>query len=108
MLLIANAAALEPSGQFRSGQNILINNGKIAAVGQHLPAEGCEVLDAQGAFVTPGLIDAHCHVGLLEDSAGSAGRRRQRDRRSRYAAAAAQWTESIRATVRFAMRLRRV
>lgn len=73
MLLIANAAALEPSGQFRSGQDILINNGKIAAVGQHLPAAGCEVLDAQGAFVTPGLIDAHCHVGLLEDSAGSAG-----------------------------------
>lgn len=73
MLLIENATALEPSGQFRSGQDILINNGKIAAVGQHLPADGCETLDAEGAFVTPGLIDAHCHVGLLEDSAGSAG-----------------------------------
>ena len=73
MLLIQNATLLEPTGNFRSGRDLLIQNGQIAAVGEHLSQAGCEILDVQGAFVTPGLIDAHCHVGLLEDGAGAAG-----------------------------------
>ena len=32
-----------------------------------------ETLDASGKFVTPGLIDAHCHVGMFEDSLGAEG-----------------------------------
>lgn len=32
-----------------------------------------ETLDAAGHFVTPGLIDAHCHVGMFEDSIGAEG-----------------------------------
>ena len=32
-----------------------------------------EVIDANGQFVMPGLIDAHCHVGMFEDSMGFEG-----------------------------------
>ena len=32
-----------------------------------------ECFDADGAIVTPGLIDAHCHVGMFEDSLGFEG-----------------------------------
>jgi len=53
---------------------ILIENGKIRAVGEHVdvPA-GSEVVDVSGSIVTPGLIDAHCHIGISEDGATQAG-----------------------------------
>jgi len=44
--------------------DILINNGKIAAVGQDLDACGEEIFDAQGLNVYPGFVEAHCHIGL--------------------------------------------
>ena len=49
---------------------------KIAAVGpmEALPAEDFgTVLDAQGGHVTPGYIDAHCHLGVFGDGLGFEG-----------------------------------
>lgn len=46
---------------------------RITAVGPmaELPAGDLgEVLDAKGGHVTPGYIDAHCHLGLFPDSRG--------------------------------------
>ena len=31
------------------------------------------VIDAEGKYVLPGFIDAHCHVGMCEDSIGFEG-----------------------------------
>ncbi len=48
---------------------ILIDNGKILAVGKGLEVpENCEVFDASGKLVTPGLIDGHTHIGLDESA----------------------------------------
>ncbi len=48
---------------------ILIDQGKIVAIGEKVNApQGCETFDAQGGLVTPGLIDAHTHIGLHEES----------------------------------------
>jgi len=41
--------------------DILISDGKIAKVGKNLNYE-CEVIDASGMFVFPGLIDMHVHL----------------------------------------------
>ena len=46
---------------------------KIRYVGENYPGEADEVIDASGYTVTPGLIDAHCHVGLFGDSTGFEG-----------------------------------
>ena len=55
-------------GDIENGQ-ILIDNGKILAVGKKVEApEGCEVFDAKGMLITPGLIDAHTHIGLHEEA----------------------------------------
>jgi imidazolonepropionase-like amidohydrolase len=50
-----------------------IVDGRIAAVGDPVPAE--HVIDAAGATVLPGLIDAHCHAyGIELDLLGIEGR----------------------------------
>ncbi|OGK84951.1 MAG: Enamidase [Candidatus Rokubacteria bacterium GWC2_70_16] len=43
------------------GDSIVIQDGKIAAVGTGLDGEADTVIDARGSTVTPGLIDSHCH-----------------------------------------------
>ena len=45
---------------------LLIEDGKIAGFGEMRTTpipEGCEIIDAQGAYVGPGLVDIHCHSG---------------------------------------------
>ncbi|WP_410177079.1 amidohydrolase [Thermoclostridium stercorarium] len=53
---------------------ILVKNGKIQDIG---PMDECpgdsEIIDAKGRFVLPGLVDAHTHVGMIEDSVGFEG-----------------------------------
>lgn len=45
--------------------DLLIDHGKIAAVGQHLTAPaGAVEVDGKGMHVTPGLIDAHSHIAI--------------------------------------------
>jgi imidazolonepropionase-like amidohydrolase len=53
---------------------LLVEDGKIVALGAGLtvPADA-ERVDAGGKIVTPGLIDAHAHVGVWEEAEGWAG-----------------------------------
>ena len=44
--------------------DVLVDGGRIAAVGVNLQADGAEVIDATGGIVMPGLIDAHHHMWL--------------------------------------------
>jgi len=51
---------------------ILIDNGKIKAVGPDVKVpEGVKTLKAK--VVTPGLVEAHCHIGIWEETIGWAG-----------------------------------
>ena len=43
-----------------------IEDGKIAGYGEMRTTpipEGCEIIDAEGAYVGPGFVDIHCHAG---------------------------------------------
>ena len=56
------------NGDIPEGE-ILIHEGKILSVGKDLDIpEGCEIVDASGKLITPGLIDAHTHIGLDESA----------------------------------------
>lgn len=59
-LLIQHGTVLDPSRVFERRADVLIRDGKIAAVGTDL-GRADRVIDATGMYVTPGLIDIHVH-----------------------------------------------
>ncbi len=68
--LIRNATIVPVTGPQIANGSLLIENGKIKAVGLDIPAPaGAEVIDASGQYVYPGFIDAYSHYGLAEISA---------------------------------------
>ena len=42
--------------------DILIKDGRIATMGEHLEVPGAEVVDAAGLIALPGLVDLHTHL----------------------------------------------
>lgn len=74
MILIKNGKILTMAEKTYDRGSVLIDGGKIISVGEDLSAEGCdEIIDASNMVVMPGIIDAHCHVGMWEDSMGFEG-----------------------------------
>ena len=73
-VFIANATILTAAGERISEGGILLRDGVIGAVGgPSLQAPvGATVIDARGKWVTPGVIDAHSHLGVYP-SPGVAG-----------------------------------
>lgn len=76
MLLIQNGHIKPMVGkEIENGAILIDNNGKIAAIGASVSApEGTKVLDAGGRLITPGCVDAHCHIGLDNEATGWEGR----------------------------------
>lgn len=68
MILLKNGKVLTMTGVNYDAGDVLVADGKIRAVGAGLCApEGAQVIDCTGRTVMPGMIDAHCHIGLSED-----------------------------------------
>jgi len=61
--LIRGATVLTGTGARLDSADVLIDDGRIVAVGHGLAAEGADVVDANGKWVTPGVIDVHSHLG---------------------------------------------
>ncbi|UCC62833.1 MAG: amidohydrolase, partial [Anaerolineae bacterium] len=71
MIAITNGKVMTiTQGTYEHG-TVLVEGGRIVAVGEAVEIpEDAEVYDAGGKVVMPGLIDAHCHVGLFPDGVG--------------------------------------
>jgi imidazolonepropionase-like amidohydrolase len=62
---ILGARILTGTGQEIDGGVVVMAAGKILAVGKDVTAPaGANVIDARGKWVTPGVIDAHSHLGV--------------------------------------------
>lgn len=75
MLLIKNGKVLTMAGITYENGAVLIENGKIKAVGMdisNLPEE-ITTIDARNGWIMPGIIEAHCHVGITEQKKGFEG-----------------------------------
>ena len=75
MLLIKNGYIKPMVGaDLPKGDLLIGDDGKILQVAESIEAnEYCTVIDAQGRLVTPGCIDAHCHIGLDNEAVGWEG-----------------------------------
>ncbi len=61
-LLIKNGELRDPSRGVRKRADVAISNGVIASIEDSIPAErSLDVINAQGLYVTPGLVDLHTH-----------------------------------------------
>ncbi len=70
-ILVKNATVWtnEKEGVLQNA-DVLIRNGKIAAVGKNLSADGARVIDGTGKHVTPGIIDEHSHIAAASINEG--------------------------------------
>lgn len=76
MLFIKNAYIKTMAGADIPNGCVLVDDaGKLAAVGADLACpENIPVIDAQGRLLTPGCVDAHCHIGLDNEATGWEGK----------------------------------
>ena len=79
-ILICGGRILTMAGKVLPRGCVLVENGKITAVAEQIdPGAGPagtqkpEILDASGCWVMPGLIEAHCHLGISEQNMGMEG-----------------------------------
>ncbi|HOQ06819.1 MAG TPA: dihydroorotase [Clostridiales bacterium] len=61
-LLIRNGHVIDVKTGIDGIYDLLVENGRIAGISTGIDPEGCEVIDATGKYVLPGLVDAHCHL----------------------------------------------
>ncbi len=64
-VLITNATILDGIGGLIENGSLLLQDGNISAIGEGLEApDGAVTIDADGKWVTPGIIDNHSHLGV--------------------------------------------
>ena len=83
-ILIKNGRVIDPDTRKDGRYDILIEEDKIVKVDQEIKEEAEEVIDAEGCYVMPGLIDLHVHLRdpgqtykeTVETGAAASGTRR--------------------------------
>ena len=71
MIAIINGRVMTITQGTLERGTVLVEGGRIVAVGEEVEIpKDAELYDAAGKVVMPGLIDAHCHVGLFPDGIG--------------------------------------
>jgi dihydroorotase len=62
-IIIKGGHVIDPKNNINEIMDIAVNNGKIMAVAKNIDSrEAIQVINAEGFYVTPGLIDIHVHV----------------------------------------------
>lgn len=74
MILIKNGKIITMTQKNLDRGSILIDNGKIVRVEKYIEEnDSMEIIDASNKIVMPGIIDAHCHIGIYEQDMGFEG-----------------------------------
>jgi len=69
-----NAKIIPIVGQIIEQGTVIVQNGKIVAIGDSKstkPPSGATIVDAKGKVIMPGLVDSHSHIGSPQGGDGS-------------------------------------
>lgn len=71
-MIIKNATVWtnEKDGRMEN-TDVLVKNGKIAAIGKNLSEAGAKTIDGTGKYLTPGIIDEHSHIAAASINEGA-------------------------------------
>lgn len=73
-ILLKNATVYPITANPIHSGDVLIEDGKIAKVGQHIITDSeVKIIDCGNAYLLPGFIDVHTHLGLYDEGTGWAG-----------------------------------
>ncbi len=65
-MMIKNCCLIDMAGRWKEICDIEIKNGVFTRIGKDLPCcDDEEIFDANGRIVTPGFVDPHCMVGVM-------------------------------------------
>lgn len=64
-VLLRGGRVVDPGTGFDGVADVLVDGGKVAAVGADLVHEGARVIDVTGTVVGPGFVDLHSHVNSI-------------------------------------------
>ncbi|MER5388488.1 hypothetical protein [Saccharopolyspora sp. NPDC002686] len=64
-LLVRGGHVVDPASGVDGVCDVLIEDGRVVELRPELPAAGARVVDADGAYVLPGLVDSHVHLTHL-------------------------------------------
>jgi N-acetylglucosamine-6-phosphate deacetylase len=66
-MILTNARLIFPDG-IRDGLEVVVEKGKIAAIGEQIHEQRKDVVDLDGNYLAPGFIDLHVHGALARDT----------------------------------------
>lgn len=66
-MILTNARLIFPDG-IRDGLELVVENGKIAAIGEHRETLAREAVDLHGNYLGPGFVDLHVHGAVGHDT----------------------------------------
>ena len=73
MLLLKNGKIFTMANSQVIYGDILINDGKIVDINSSINEPKAKIIDVSNHIVTPGFIDGHCHLGIVESGVGAIG-----------------------------------